>query len=375
MIERLHLLVTNLIRNKHKGVGAWILLGVLRCLSFPCQAVIRCRNWAYDYKFLTASAPEKTLIISVGNIVAGGTGKTPITALLAKTLSAQFQVAILTRGYRSPLEKKSMPVQISKGEGPSLPAAICGDEPYLLSSRVPQALVFVGRNRREAARMAAAQHAKIVVLDDGMQHRQLARQKEIVVVNARDPLGQGYYLPRGFLRDEPHSLKRSHLLIATNIKDSSDYTQLQNILSKYSQSPLVGVQMKLIGFRNSKHFIEVLPARSRLGVFCGIAYPENFLEMLQRQYSSNTIVAQQFYPDHHRFSLQEVESFAQNCMQQGANMIICTEKDWVKLDPSFTSSYPVFWADATPTIVAGEEYWQQFLHEVERDVRTCSKSF
>src|ERR1700732_3058219 len=117
-----------LIKEKRKGVFARVLKFFLRVISWIFQFLVASRNWAFDNGWLRRYYPPVPLVISIGNIVSGGTGKTPATLMIAQEFYSDFLITILSRGYRSPAESLSAPIVLSKGEGPMHPAAYCGDE-------------------------------------------------------------------------------------------------------------------------------------------------------------------------------------------------------------------------------------------------------
>src|SRR5690606_3839799 len=131
---------------------------------------------------------------------------TPVTLMIAKEFYETHKIAIISRGYRSPAEKVATPLTLSVGKGPLHSAAYCGDEPFLLSENLPKAFVYVGKDRTKSATLASKVGAEIALLDDGMQHRSIARDYEVVVMDIEDLFGHGFYLPRGFLRESPKSL-------------------------------------------------------------------------------------------------------------------------------------------------------------------------
>lgn len=223
MLRKCERYITEIIRGKRQGTISSVLKGILRLFSWPYKIVVACRNWAYDKEWFRQYQAPVPIMISVGNIVAGGTGKTPVTLMLAKAFYEEYSIGILSRGYRAPVEKLSSPIALSVGKGPFHSAAYCGDEPYLLSQNLPEACVYVGKNRHKSANMAAMAGNEIVILDDGMQHRSIGRDFEVVVVDIDDPFGQGYYLPRGLLRENPRSLSRADFVIINNIDDPEQF--------------------------------------------------------------------------------------------------------------------------------------------------------
>src|SRR5690554_2701297 len=143
MLERY---LTDVMKRKRNGVFPSLLRGILLVISFPYGLLLRFRNWAYDKEWFRQYQPPIPIVVSIGNIVAGGTGKTPVTLLLAHEFYEEAVLGILSRGYRSHAEKLPTPIALSAGKGPLHSAAYCGDEPYLMAENLPKAYIFVGRD-------------------------------------------------------------------------------------------------------------------------------------------------------------------------------------------------------------------------------------
>lgn len=355
-----------LVKGKRKGLFASLLRAVLLIVSWVFQILVALRNWAFDHGWLRRYYPPVPVVISVGNIVAGGTGKTPLTMMLAQEFHDDFLVAILSRGYRSKAENLPTPMWLSKGDGPMHPASFCGDEPYLLALNMPKALVFVGGDRHKASNMAARAGAQLIVLDDGMQHRRLARDLEIVVIDAYDPFGQGYFLPRGFLREGPKSLSRADLIILNHIQDVKDLDPCRQQILPYTKAPIVGTRMQVTGIFD----LDGTPADSlqgqTVGVFCGIAHPDYFEKTVLQEGAQ--VVNRLIVPDHESVKQSALEKFAVQCKEAGAQCLVCTEKDKVKLGLTHSLALPVRWVKSKLGIVYGEEEWKAFIAKAKADI-------
>ena len=240
MLKHIEIYYLDLVTGKRKGFLAWLLKILLLPISWIYQFFVACRNWAFDRGWVRRYTPPVPVVISIGNIVAGGTGKTPVTYLLAKEFYDEVPLAILARGYRSKAENLSAPIVLSRGQGPMHPASYCGDEPFMLAQNLPKSFVFVGKDRHKASNMAAKAGVKLILLDDGMQHRRLARDFEVVVMDALDPFGQGYFLPRGLLREGLKSLSRADLIVLNHVYDHSRFIALRQKIARYTTAPVRG---------------------------------------------------------------------------------------------------------------------------------------
>ena len=224
----------DVIKNKRKGFLAMLVRFFFRIASFFYRLAVNVRNWFFDQGWLRRFSPPVPLVISIGNIVAGGTGKTPTTLLVANQFYKEFSLAILSRGYRSKAEHQAKPICLCNGKGPLHPAAFCGDEPFLLAQNLPQSFIYVGKDRQMSSIFAAQAGAKLILLDDGMQYRKLVRDIDIVVMDNNDLFGHGHYLPRGFLREGIASLKRAHMIVINHLENED---QLHTAQAKIAPSP------------------------------------------------------------------------------------------------------------------------------------------
>lgn len=331
-----------------------LLRPVLALSSIFYRLAVMCRHAAYEHKWLqTLSVSTPT--ISVGNIVVGGTGKTPLVQLLANALQQQGKIAILTRGFRSQAEKRREPLRLVKGCGAS--AKFCGDEPLFLAEST-EASVWVGPDRALSALRAQEEGAICLILDDGLQHRRLRRDLEIITIDANDPFSSGRFLPYGLLRDLPERLQHADLIVANHTRDLAHYERVKKELSAYTQAPVVAMQHEMIETPKLQ--------ASRIGIFCGIGKPHYFVDSLKRQGAD--VVDTCIMLDHQGISLENLEVFVQSCAEKGAEWIACTEKDWVKLQEQelkLRLKLPVFPMKMHLKILAGQEHWDRIIERIK----------
>lgn len=365
MFRNWQLYFSEVITGQRRGPGAALLRGALYLLSKGYQSLVGWRNWAFDRGYFRRYYPPVPLVISVGNIVAGGTGKTPVTLMIAQEFYPDTPIAILSRGYKSKAEKLSKPIVLCNGNGPLFPAEYSGDEPYLLAQHLPKAHIIVGRNRYEASNMASLAGAQVILLDDGMQHRRLERDLEVIVVNAQDAFGQGYFLPRGFLREQLSALSRADLIIVNRVSDQDHFADIQEKLLPYTKAPAVGTQVGVAEIWDSRGKIPTLQDKV-VGVFCGLANPMQFQQTVEAQGAQ--VIAHQFTPDHEVMHEEALEKFAKHCSQLGAELLVCTEKDYVKLSDDAKKSLPIAWVKMRLIIVSGESHWKNFIAKAKVDL-------
>jgi tetraacyldisaccharide 4'-kinase len=248
---------------------------------------------------------------------------------------------------------------LSEGQGPLCSAHFCGDEPYLLAANLPQAHVIVGRDRIKGAHLAASAGVKIILLDDGMQQRGIARDLEVIVMDISDPFGRGAFLPRGFLRETVESLARAHLIILNHVKDFTQYEEVKEQIAKYSQAPIVGTQMTTVHIWDfAGNELKTVEGK-KVGIFCGIAHPEHFRRTIEQLGAH--IVCEYFLPDHIPPNAAMLERFARQSQDSGADLILCTEKDWVKLTDIVPKRLPLAWLQMQTQVVEGHNHWEAFI--------------
>ncbi|MXY67713.1 MAG: tetraacyldisaccharide 4'-kinase [Acidobacteriia bacterium] len=297
-------------------------------------AVARVRRWAYGRGLLTARrlAPP---IVSVGNLTAGGTGKTPMVAWLVERLAERgFPAAVLTRGYGRDESHRTQLVLAGEEVDPRL----CGDEPAMLAIRfaesAPSTLVAVGADRHAAGRMVADRaDSEYLILDDGFQHMQLQRSLDIVLLDSRRPFGNGYTLPLGRLREPVSSLRDADIVMITRSSAGHEYTALYDAIreanpgAKIFRSRTVAKDLVEVG-TGRVHQVGDLMGQ-RVACFCGIGNASAFFR--QGRGLGYDIVLERAYRDHHRYSHRDLEELARSAEAAGAEALLTTSKDVMNL--------------------------------------------
>jgi tetraacyldisaccharide 4'-kinase len=304
-----------------------MLHAALSLLSLPYRGAVAARNRLYDRGPLRQEKLPCP-VVSVGNLTVGGTGKTPTVILLAAMLREKGRrPAVLSRGYggsaKSPVSIVSDGNRILTGWRQS------GDEPVLIAGAVPGVPVLTGPRRILTGRVAVERFgADILILDDAFQHRALFRDLDIVMLDAARPFGNGYLLPRGPLREPQEALHRAHLLIRTGTGDTEREKSPQGI-------PSLPV---FRGLHQPREFVEAatgraLPLTELRGVkvcaFAGIGSPEAFRQSLTSLGAE--VVAFRAFPDHHPYTLPDLEALRHQAGESGVGRIVTTEKDGIRL--------------------------------------------
>lgn len=261
-------------------------------------------------------------VVSVGNLTAGGTGKTPMIIALAVRLETMGRrVAVVARGYK---RRRRGVVVVSDGHSRCVSVRDSGDELALVAERVPGAIVIAARNRYEGACIARERFgADIVLLDDGFQHRALARSLDIVMVDAATLDPGNDLLPRGTLREPLSSLRRAHILCAMGIgrADVEPYAA--------AGAYVVEASAHLRQWRTLHGERTIPPVGSVLAV-SAIANPRRFVTMLTGS-SSIGVVEHLLWRDHHWYSESDVQHIIERALTHSVRYIVTTEKDAVKL--------------------------------------------
>ena len=303
----------------------------LTLLSVGYRVALGIRERAYQWQVLSTGRLACP-VISVGNITLGGSGKTPMVELLALSLrELGAQPAILSRGYG----RKTRGVHVvADQDGVKLGPREAGDEPVLLAERLPGIPVIVGENRFEAGRVAVqACGATAVLLDDGFQHRTLHKNLEVLVVNGRSPWGNERLFPRGMLREPLSALRRADVVVITNPGDASDVQAAAGTIRRYNErAPVLAGAYEVVEARRIGTDTRVaaggLEGR-RLLAFAGLGSPRGFAETLTA--SGVNLAGLVEYPDHHWFAESELGELARQAQAIGADGLVTTEKDWVRL--------------------------------------------
>lgn len=318
------------------------------------SAATRLRNLSYDHGLL-GQASLRCPVISVGNLSVGGTGKTPMVIHLAGLVAGWgLKPAVLSRGYGG-RSGKDVNV-VSDGRNVFSEPDEGGDEPFLIARRLPAVPVLTGPRRAVTGEYAIGHFgADVMILDDGFQHRSLRRDLDIVLMDSRHPLGNGHLLPRGPLREPFSSLRRADLIVLTRAEkggkppfESRLAEELPSIpVFKSCHSP-----RRLTEGNGISHPPSDLRGR-RIYAFAGVARPDSFRECIESL--QGMIVGFGAFSDHHRYRAGDLTEMEKEARSLGADLILTTEKDGVKLAPYGDFASRVWTLDVDLEIIGEEE--------------------
>jgi tetraacyldisaccharide 4'-kinase len=302
---------------------------VLPPLSLLYGAVTRTRLSLYRRGTFQTTKLDRP-VISIGNITTGGTGKTPLVEYVAKLTASQGKkVCILTRGYGR--KDPHLQVIVSDGYGVLASPGEAGDEPYLLATKLAGKAAVIS----SADRIAAGQEAikdfgsEVFVLDDGFQHLRLARDLNIVCIDATNPWGGGRLLPYGRLRESLAGMRRADCVVLTRCDQVESVEILrEEVLELSGGKPIFESRMRPVRVTSLRNGPEIL-VPGRVGAFCAVGNPSSFFESLRGL--GYELGLERAFADHHAYSQSEVDDLNQLAVQTGATALITTAKDAVKL--------------------------------------------
>ncbi len=352
-----------------------LLLWFLKQLSHIFQAVVQTRLLLYDVGIL----PRFHLgcqIISVGNVTVGGTGKTPVVEIFARELhAAGRKVAILSRGYRKkekPLLQRlllgqqfSPPRVVSDGERLLLDSEMSGDEPYMLARNLPGVVVLVDKDRVKSARYAIKHFGcDMLILDDGFQYQRMLHRHEVVLVDHTNPFGNGHLLPRGILREPARNIRRANFIFITKSDGHSEALRRQ-LRGLNPRAEITECCHRSCFFKEVETGarIELAAVAGRPVVsLSGIAVPSGFENSL-RGMGARVLACKRFV-DHHRFRRQEIIDIIDYAAGIGAEMILTTEKDSVRLPRIENAKVPVYYLRMDIQILQGYDNFRECVGRI-----------
>jgi len=317
-----------LVSGRRRGLGPRLLRGVLRAAEVPYTLAVKRRNRRFDRGHVAEHRLEVP-VISVGNLTLGGTGKTPMVAWLARWFEEQnVRVALVSRGY---------------GTAAGAP----NDEALELAQQLPNVPHFQDRARVVAARLAIERtQSQLILLDDGFQHRHLARDLDIVLLDALEPFGFDHVFPRGTLREPPAGLHRAQV-VALSRADALNAEQraaIRRRVAHYAPAALwIEIEHAPRGWRSSTGVDRSLDflAGERIAAFCGLGTPEGFWHTLAC--TGVEIADRREYPDHFAYQAEDLQRLAAWAEEQGVGALVCTHKDLVKIGNESLGKTPL-WA-------------------------------
>jgi len=371
-----------LLSDKRRGEWDRLLLLLFFIASRFYLTAVQFRIWLYE-KRVIRNRSIGCLVVSIGNISCGGTGKTPVVEVFARTISAKGRkVAILSRGYRSkqrtPWEKishmfssKKMaipPKVVSDGNNLLLNSTYAGDEPYMLASNLNSVAVLVDKDRVKSGLFAIEEYGTdVLILDDGYQYLMLKPHINIVLVDSTNPFGNGNVLPRGLLREPIKNIRRADYIFLTKSDGNSRLRHLKTFLRRYNR------RAEIIECCHKPQYLEKVYVRgermelsalngARIAAISAIACPASFEAFLEGR--GAVIVERAHYADHHAYTQQEIIDFINRAKLAGAEFVVTTEKDAVRMPNLSRCDLVPYFLRIQIDILSGQESFDQCISRI-----------
>jgi tetraacyldisaccharide 4'-kinase len=363
----------DVVLGRRADTGAVIYGTLLKALSWLFSLGVQLRLWLYRERILR-DHPLGCLVVVVGNLTVGGTGKTPVVEKFARALRDRGRkVAILSRGYKSkapPFWKKAWygithtqeppPRVVSDGQDVFLDSEEAGDEPYMLARNLPGVVVLVDKNRVKAGAYAIKKYGcDTLVLDDGFQYLPLKGRLNLLLIDKTNPFGNGNLLPRGILREPVKHLRRANYIFLTKSNGRRD-PELEATIARYKpDADIIECAHKpqylqrldaKPGAAGAREPLEWLKGR-RVFAFSGIATPESFEKFLRDL--GALLVGRERFLDHYRYTPEDLEDLYGAAERERAECLVTTEKDAVRIAAPGGSPLPVYYLRLEIEIIRG----------------------
>jgi tetraacyldisaccharide 4'-kinase len=371
--QAFELYTVDVVLGRRADTGAAVYGAVLQALSWAFSGIVQLRLWLYRHRILH-DQPLGCLVVVVGNLTVGGTGKTPVVEKFARALRDRGRrVAILSRGYKSkapPVWRKAWhwlthtaeppPRVVSDGARILLDSEEAGDEPYMLARNLPGVVVLVDKNRVKAGAYAIKRFGcDTLVLDDGFQYLHLKGRLNLLLVDKTNPFGNGHLLPRGILREPVKHLRRANYVFLTKSNGLRD-PEIEALIARHNPgADIIECAHRARHLQRcgddpsdpaSRVPLEWLRGR-RVVAFSGIATPESFEKFLKDL--GAVVMGRERFLDHYRYSAEDIDALRREAVLQGAECLVTTEKDAVRLPPAPAGALPTYYLRLEIEIIRG----------------------
>jgi tetraacyldisaccharide 4'-kinase len=370
-LDRVEEFAVDVILERRYGKRAALLRWFLYGLSHLYRGLVQLRLWLFKYRVFRETNAG-VLVVSIGNLTVGGTGKTPVVEKLARAFQRRGRrVAILSRGYKSRKKprlqrwidairgKEYKPRIVSDGQAIMLDSLRAGDEPYMLAVNLRDVIVLVDKNRVASALYAVEKMGcDTLILDDGMQFLNLRHRVDLVLVDRQAPFGNEYLLPRGTLREPPENLKRAGYILITKSDPGGNGPLIERIRRFNRTAEIIECVHRPL-YLQQIHTGEKLPLEwlrgKKVGAFSGIASPTSFMGAIREL--GGEIGFERHFADHHRFTEREIQSFLDRCDRMLLDAVITTEKDSVRLPRIEPHKVSIYFLRVEIEILNGKGSW------------------
>ncbi len=372
--------VESVLYDRDLSISARLFGLFLHPFSYLFHFAVRLRLFLYRNELILKSSELNGLVIVVGNLTVGGTGKTPVVERLAREFLAKGKkVAVLSRGYKSredcsgalgnELSHRKGKVGtkvVSDGIRVLLNSEEAGDEPFMLAHNLPGVVVLTDKDRVRAGRFAIQTYgSEVLILDDGFQYLPIRADMNLLLVDQMNPFGNRKLLPRGILREPVSHLSRASYVLVTKSETEPELELLETIrkhnrtaeIIRCAHKPKIfrevnGAMLKPLNFLH-EHYV---------GVFCGIASPRGFEQLVHRM--SGELRYRKRFLDHHRYESSELDRMFHKAKNTGAEIMITTEKDAVRIPLDYEPLLPFYYLRMEIEIVEGFEDFKEAVTSI-----------
>ncbi len=370
------------IREQRRGPFDMFVNGILFLISRVYRRIVLFRLWLYDNRVIRNRAIG-CLVISIGNLTCGGTGKTPVVEIFAKTLNKKGRrVAVLSRGYRSrdrsfldklrkkfSSKKKVVPPRVvSDGKNLLLNSITAGDEPYMLASNLKEVAVLVDKDRVKSGLYAIEEfQTDTLILDDGFQYLNLKSHINILLVDSTMPFDNHHVLPRGLMREPVTNITRADYIFLTKSDGSPKLRHLKTFIRRHNRRAEIiecchrPKYLEDVFQRGQKFPLTWLKGK-RTASLSAIANPASFNSFLLQ--NGAELVLKRHFADHHRYRQQEMIDFINDAKAAGAEVIMTTEKDAVRMPRLDRLDIPILFLRIEIDILSGQENFDQCISRI-----------
>jgi len=379
-LEKLEAYILSIIEDRQQGKRHLPVRIFLSSLSYIFAVLVQTRLWLYR-RGLHRPHTLGCQVISIGNLTVGGTGKTPIVEIFARTLQKSGRkVAILSRGYKKDEGPKlprlwrkitfrsgnEPPRVVSDGKLLLLDSSLSGDEPYMLAGNLKDVVVIVDKNRVKAGAWAINKFGcDTLILDDGFQYLTLKHRLDIVLVDRTNPFGNWKMLPRGILREPVRNIKRAGFIFITK-SNGDGAEEIKKTLRQYNREAEIVECRHCARYLKNVYTDETQPLEflngQSVAAISGIAQPKGFEDELVRLGAK--VLYHKRYADHHRYSQQEIIDSINRGVQKGASIIVTTEKDAVRFPRIERRDLPIYFLRVEIEMLSGEEKFNEWIKRI-----------
>ncbi len=382
--QAFELYTVDVVLGRRADTGAAIYGAFLQAFSWLFSGIVQLRLWLYRQRILH-DEPLGCLVVVVGNLTVGGTGKTPVVETFARALRDRGRkVAILSRGYKSKQARfwwkwwyalshteEPPPRVVSDGEKVLLDSEEAGDEPYMLARNLPGVVVLVDKNRVKSGAYAIKRFGcDTLVLDDGFQYLPLKGRLNLLLVDKTNPFGNGRLLPRGILREPVKHLRRANYIFLTKSNGQRD-PELEALIARHNP------EADIIECAHRPRYLqrcEADPAAPggreplawlkgrRVFAFSGIATPESFEKILRDL--GALVMGRERFLDHYRYTPEDIAGLFASARREGAECLVTTEKDAVRMPGLAGQPLPVYYLRLEIEIIRGAADFQEAVGRI-----------